>query len=633
MCGIVGAFHGGGRLPDLETFTRCVERLRKRGPDDQGTWADYHVRLGHRRLAVLDLTPAGHQPMLSADGRFAIVFNGEIYNHQELRSQLSAPGGWRGNSDTETLIEAYREWGVGCLTRLQGMFAFGIWDTHARRLFVARDRLGVKPLYYAWRDGSFAFASRPGAVAPLCGNGGDALNTQSLRIYLELGYIPSPLSFYSHVHKLRPAHYALVDDSGLKVTRYWDYRHISPDTSLRKRGEAELIDELDELIRGAVRSRLLSDVPLGAFLSGGNDSAMVVAAMKAVGTSVPKTFTIAFDESNYNEGPAAARIAQHLEVEHLTETLRFSDLLALLPDYVDEFDEPFADSSSFPTMAVARLARRHVTVALTGDGADELFGGYHYYSLIERLAALNRLPAISQRLLRGALGVVPWHSAKLAAGALNLGTTPTIFNYLRGCGKDFGTLLSASALNNTDSSASWFEQAAAGFAMDLTEAEVGMRLDIGFMLADCYLQKVDVATMAFSLEARCPMVDYRLVEYSMRLPVDYKIRGPKTKYLLKRLLCRYLPAEMVYQPKQGFGVPIAQWLRGPLRNWAQDLIHDTNVMSRLPLERKRIEDLFKLHISGKRDAHPVLWATLMLLCYVARHDRGMELTPLVKRAA
>jgi asparagine synthase (glutamine-hydrolysing) len=634
MCGIVGAFHSEGRLPDAELFSRCVNVLRRRGPDDFGVWSDAHVRLGHRRLAVVDLSAAGHQPMVCADGRFVITFNGEIYNHAELRKELTPfAGQWAGNSDTETLLEAFRTWGVGCLQRLQGMFAFGIWDKVERRLFVARDRLGVKPLYYSWQNGGFAFASRPGALAPLCGSGGDDIDLQALRTYLELGYIPAPLSFYRHIKKLRAAHYMLVDACGPRVVRYWDYRHIVPDAALLRRNENELIDELDELIKSAVRARLMSDVPVGAFLSGGVDSAMVVAAMKAVGVAEPKAFTIAFAESEYNEGPAAARIAKHLGVNHVMETLSVTDLLALLPHYVEEFDEPLADSSSFPTMAVARLARQHVTVALSGDGGDESFGGYHYYGLLERLTRISGMSRRTKSLLVHALGKLPSHSAKLLAGALRMNSPAETFNYLRGCGKDFGPLIPAAVQQATDSSSSWFEQLAAGFAVDLTNAEVGMRLDLGFMLTDGYLQKVDVATMAFSLEARCPLVDYRVVEWAMRLPVQYKIRGRQTKYLLKKALCRHLPPELVYRPKWGFGVPVARWLRGPLRSWAEELLHDSSVMSRLPLERRRIQDLFKLHVSGKRDVHPVLWATLMLLCYVARHDRGMALPTLVAQQA
>ena len=634
MCGIVGVFHAEGRLPGLDLFKSSVQRLERRGPDDSGIWSDPCIRLGHRRLAVVDLTAAGHQPMVSRDGRFIIILNGEIYNHAQLREQLTPlDGRWTGSSDTETLLEAYRTWGVGCLARLQGMFAFGIWDKLERRLFVARDRLGKKPLYYSWRDGTFAFGSRPGAVTPLSGPGADDIDVQALRCYLELGYIPAPLSFYRHVHKLRAAHYMLIDERGLQNVRYWDYRHISPDMTLLKRDENELIDELDELIRRAVKSRLMSDVPLGAFLSGGVDSAMVVAAMGAVGVSRPKAFTIAFTESEYDEGPAAARIARRLGVDHVTETLSVADLLELLPTYVEEYDEPFADSSAFPTMAVARLARSHVTVALSGDGGDELFGGYHYYSLIEYLSRINRMHSSTRWLTRSVLERLPWHKAKLFAGALRHATPVAVFNYLRSYAKDFGPLVSPEVLQVTDPSSHYFGELAARFAPGLSNAELGMRLDLGFTLADGYLQKVDVATMAFSLEARCPLVDHHLVEWSMRLPVQYKIRNGKTKYLLKKALSRYLPTDLVYQPKRGFGAPIAEWLRGPLRTWCQDLIHDANIMSRLPLDHHRIRELAKLHIEGKRDAHPALWATLMLLCFVARHDRRMQLPALPSQRA
>jgi asparagine synthase (glutamine-hydrolysing) len=633
VCGIVGVFDSGAHLPAPERFAACLDRLQRRGPDDVGTWSNSVLRLGHRRLAIVDLSPTGHQPMVSGDGRFVIVFNGEIYNHRELRSQLAPPGGWVGSSDTETLLEAYRHWGPGCLDRLNGMFAFAIWDNTERRLFVARDRMGVKPLYYSWSDGRFVFASRPSAMTGLLANGGAEIDPQSLRIYLELGYIPAPMSLYRKVRKLPPGHWMTVDARGPRLTRYWDYRHIAPDASLLKRSENELVDELDELIRGATRLRLMSDVPLGAFLSGGVDSAYIVAAMKAVGVTAPKAFSIAFKEEDYNEGPAAVAIARHIGVDHVVETLSVGDLLELLPLYVDEFDEPFADSSAFPTMAVARLARRHVTVALTGDAGDELFGGYHYYPLIESLAHTSDWSPGVKRMLQATLSIMPMHKAKLLAGALGPSTRVGIFNYLRSFSKDFRPLVEDDVLERTGSSNDVFERAALGFVPGLTSAEVGMRLDLGLTLVDGYLQKVDVATMALSLEARCPFVDYRMVEWSMRLPVEFKLRGRHTKYLLKKGLCRYLPPSFVYRPKRGFGVPVAQWLRGPLRSWAEDLLYDDSLVSRLPLEKARLRELFTLHTSGARDAHPLLWAALMLLCYVARHERGTDLPPVASQRA
>ena len=633
MCGIVGVIDSSGSLPTPEQFESCVAKLQRRGPDDSGVWADKFACLGHRRLSIIDLSAAGHQPMTSTDGRFVIVFNGEIYNHALLRQQLNPPGGWRGTSDTETLLEAYRRWGVACLDHLNGMFAFAIWDSTERRIFVARDRVGVKPLYYSWRGERLAFASRPGAIIDLVDSQHAEIDAEALRVYLELGHIPAPMSFYRHVRKLPPGHFLLADARGMRVTRYWDFRQIDSDPTLLRRDEADLTDELDELIRDATRIRLISDVPLGAFLSGGTDSAYVVAAMKASGVTSPQAFTIAFREPSHDEGPAAARIAKHIGVDHVTETLSVQDLLGLMPLYIEEFDEPFADSSAFPTMAVARLARRHVTVGLTGDGADELFGGYHYYHLVQQLSRLNGWPGGARRLLRAGLALLPSHRAKLLAGALLPRTPARIFNYLRSLSKDFTPLLSDAILQGTASSGDWFERSAAGFAPGLCSADVGMRLDLAFTLVDGYLQKVDVATMASSLEARNPFLDYRIVEWSMRLPAEFKIRGGDTKYLLKKALCRYLPKDLIYRPKQGFGMPVGQWLRGPLKSWAQELLSDQTLMSRVPIERARVQALFDMHNRRERDAHPLLWATLMLLCYIGRHDRGMRLPPVLTKHA
>jgi asparagine synthase (glutamine-hydrolysing) len=523
-----------------------------------------------------------------------------------------------GTSDTETLLEAYRSWGTECLKSVNGMFAFAIWDRTERTLFLARDRMGVKPLYYAHRDGCFAFASRPGALTLLLNHSDTDFNLEALRVYLELGYVPAPLSIHNDLHKLVPGHYALIGPSGIRVVRYWDFRCIAPDAGFRHRPESELVEELGALIRDAVKVRLMSDVPLGAFLSGGVDSALVVAAMKAAGVEHPRTFTIAFKETEFNEGPAAADAAARLGVDHVHETLDVNSLLELLPTYIDEYDEPFSDSSAFPTMALARLARRHVTVALTGDGADELFGGYHYYPLMDRLQASTRWRKPIKRLVARAMSYLPAHRAKLFAGAIRCTDAVALFNYLRSVGKDYPPLLGEELLRTTSSSDDWFEQFAAGFAVDLTGAEIGMRLDAGFTLPELFLQKVDVATMAFSLEARCPMTDYRLVEWAMRLPHEYKLRGGETKYLLKKVLRQHLPAAHVYRRKMGFGVPIATWLRGPLRAWARDLIYDDTLMSKVPLDKRRVRDLLDAQQSGQREAHPLLWSVLMLLCFAQK---------------
>jgi asparagine synthase (glutamine-hydrolysing) len=619
MCGILGLYDPSGVEPISEVFAAALYRMRRRGPDDSGTWSDECVILGHRRLSIVDLSSAGHQPMESSDKRYIIVFNGEIYNHEELRGQLKPHREWRSTSDTETLIEAYRGWGVDCLSRLNGMFAFAIWDRSDRTLFLARDRMGVKPLYYAERNGQFMFASRPGALSALFNSGSISVNLEALRVYLELGYVPAPLSFVGGTQKLQAGHYLLVNSRGIRRVRYWDFRAIAPDRSLESRPEGELIEELDALLKNAVKLRLLSDVPLGAFLSSGTDSSLVVALMKAAGVEHPRAFTVAFKEPEFDEGAAAADIARILDVDHIIESLDIGSLVGLLPTYAEEFDEPFADSSAFPTMALARLTRRHVTVALSGDGADELFGGYHYYPAIERMQELLRLPPGLRQIARRALQAVPSHQAKLIAGALGSQNTVELFNFMRGVGKDYPALLREDAYRSTSGSLSWFEQCAAGFAIDLTDAEIGMRLDAGITLPDLFLNKVDVATMAYSLEVRCPMTDYRVVEWAMRLPIQFKLRSGGTKYLLKKTLSRYLPEPLIYRPKMGFGVPIAQWLRGPLKGWASDLIHDETVLSRLPLDTKRVRQLFEEQQSGRRESHPLLWSVLMLLCFMRAH--------------
>jgi asparagine synthase (glutamine-hydrolysing) len=632
MCGILGAVGPDGSLPDANLFAEALDLLNRRGPDGSGIWSDTQAMLGHRRLAIVELSNAGSQPMQSSDGRYVIVFNGEIYNHMALRSELSPPGGWRGSSDTETLLECYATWGSDCVSRLNGMFALAIWDRKERTLFLARDRFGVKPLYYRQIGDRFLFASRPSPLDVLAG-GVAGFDTQALRLYFELSYIPAPLSFVRGTRKLPQAHYLLLNADGARLVRYWDYRHIATDQSLMTRSEDSLLDELDALLRDAVASRLMSDVSLGAFLSGGIDSALIVASMKAAGVSHPRTFTIGFKEQAFDEAPAAAAAAHSIGVDHTHETLAITDLLELLPAYLDAFDEPLADNSAFATMAVSRLARRHVTVALTGDAGDELFGGYPQYQMMCRLETFQRWPAGRRKLLRRALQRLPLHRSRQLAGALARPDAIALFAYIRNLSKYFPPILSVDALSSTFSAEDWFEQTAASFAMDLHGAEIGSRLDIAHTLADCYLQKVDVATMAYSLEGRCPFTDYRVAEWAMRLPLHFKIRNGQTKYILKRLLCRYLPSGLVYKPKMGFSVPVAEWLRGPLKQWALELLHDRTTMDVLPLDQRAVLNLFDLHNRRRHDASPLLWSVLMLLCHVSRQIKKQSLPQLVVQRA
>jgi len=624
MCGIVGLVErasAGSRI-DIDAIQAAADSLRRRGPDDSSLWTEANVALAHRRLAVLELTEAGHQPMVSDCGRFAIVFNGEIYNHLKLREQLPAQS-WNGHSDTETILAAYRHWGAECLQRFQGMFAFAIWDRLECKLFAARDRMGVKPLYYRQYPGAFVFASRPKALLPLCPDMG-ALDSQSIRYYLQSGYFPAESSVYAGVQKLPPAHYLTWQEGNLALVRYWDYRAIAPDISWSQRTEAELIEELDLLIDQAVSSRMLADVPLGAFLSGGIDSSLVVAKMTRLSSQPVSTFTIGFDERDYDESSHAAEVAAYLGTNHHCEQLKVDDLLDLMPLFVEEYDEPFFDSSAFPTMAVSRLARRHVTVSLSGDGGDELFGGYHYYRIAQQLAPFFALPGAARRGLASLAGLSPGHRMKLLAGALREPDAASAFAFARSIAKDFGNLLSPDAEGETEDMRRLFSRVAQDFPPRIAAGEVGSRLDAFLTLPDDYLQKVDLGSMAFSLEAREPLLDHALVEWAMRLPWEWKMRGATNKYLLRKLAYRYVPKAILDRPKRGFGVPIDHWLRGPLGAWAEGLLHESALFDVVPVSQKKAQELFSLHRSGARNVSALLWAVLMLLNFVAHMPKRTQ---------
>jgi len=616
MCGIVGIYQSKGFHGDTGLLLKAAEMLKKRGPDDTGAWNDEYIGMGHRRLAILDLTETGHQPMISDDGRYVIVFNGEIYNFQELRQTLG--GQWRSNSDTEVILAAYGKWGSGCLQYFHGMFAFAIWDRWEKRLFAARDRMGVKPFYYHHSEGKFVFSSRPRALFALDQTLSIDTDEQALRLYLECGYIPAPYSIYKSVKKLPPAHFLMIDEKGLRIERYWDFRKIRPETSWVHRSEEDLLEELDEIISRSVKSRMISDVPLGAFLSGGIDSSLVVAMMKRHSNRPVKTFTIGFSEEAYDESGFASAVADHLETDHKSEHMRIDELLALMPTFLEEFDEPFFDSSAFPVMAVSRLARKHVTVSLSGDGGDELFGGYHYYQIIEKINFLYRLPDALRHLTSSAIGVFPSHQLRLLAGALSQSDIVTAFAFSRSIAKDFSGFFNDDVLKKTHGIHELFKIAEKDFSDDLCPSEKGMRLDALFTLPDDYLQKVDVASMAFSLESRDPLLEHDLVEWAMKLPISWKLRHGVNKYLLRKLAYKFVPKALLDRPKMGFAVPIDAWLRGPLKDWGEERLRDPLLFQMLPLNQNSILDLWSLHQSGKRNVHPLLWAILMLLDFCGR---------------
>jgi asparagine synthase (glutamine-hydrolysing) len=602
----------------------AANMLALRGPDDFGSWIDSGIGLAHRRLSIIDVSSGGHQPMLSADGRYVIVYNGEIYNHLEIRKKLERAGArsWLSSSDTETILAAYLAWGPSCLADFHGMFALAIWDTRERVLFAARDRMGVKPFYYHHGASGFAFASRPRVLPYLEPSLSKEIDEQALRYFLEAGYVPAPHSIYQEVRKLAPAHYLLLDGKGLRLERYWDYRQIEPETSWVNRNEEELLDELDGLVSRSVASRMISDVPLGAFLSGGIDSSLVVAIMAKRLSQPVKTFTIGFNEKAYDESSHAQAVAEYLGTEHHCEHLQVDDLIKLLPSFLTEYDEPFFDSSAFPVLAVSRLARQHVTVSLSGDGGDELFGGYHYYRIAQQLDRFFNLPAAARLGIAALVGRLPQHRFKLLSGALRQPDRAAAFAFSRSIAKDFGGVLNPALISRTQSINALFTSASQSFPKGLHPSEQGMRLDAFYTLPDDYLQKVDVASMAFSLESRDPLLDQDLVEWAMKLPIEWKLRGGVNKYLLRKLAYRYVPREILDRPKMGFGVPIDSWLRGPLFPWAEERLHDKGLFGRLPLDQAAVLKLWKMHQSGARNVHPLLWAILMFLNFFERYGSG-----------
>jgi asparagine synthase (glutamine-hydrolysing) len=620
MCGIVGAVFDPGRGPRRELGTRAARAaLATRGPDGWDQLEEPGLYFGHARLAIIDVSDAGAQPMASACGRYVIVFNGEIYNFREVRERLGGGIPWRSQSDTETILQAFARWGVGCVSRFHGMFAFAIWDRAERRLTLVRDRLGVKPLYYAHDGSLFAFASRPRALVGLVPGVGREPDRQAVRFYLEAGYVPAPLSFHAGVKKLGPGQFLEFDGRETRVETWWSLDPVPVQPALARASEEDLLDELEALVERSVRWRLVSDVPVGAFLSGGIDSSLV-AAMMARNTAAPiRTFTIGFDDPAFDESAHAAAVARHLGAQHVCERLTADDLLSLMPVFVEHYDEPFFDYSAFPVMAVSRLASRSVKVSLSGDGGDEAFGGYHYYRIARALGPALRLPGVLRRTIACGAARLPGRG-RLLGHALSRQSSPSAFAFSRGVIKDATDIFAPSLLDGTSSLSDLFEQRAAGFAAGIGAAEQAMRLDVAYTLPDDYLQKVDVGSMAFSLEARDPLLEHTIFEWAARLPLRWKIRGRTNKYLLRQLAYRLVPRELLDRPKRGFGVPMGRWLREGLRGWGEDLLADPHAMTRLELDPEAVRRLWRTHQSGVRDAHTALWAVLVLLQF----DRAAE---------
>jgi asparagine synthase (glutamine-hydrolysing) len=604
MCGIVGRINFDGAPVVRAELDAARDALANRGPDGAGTWIDGGVGLAHRRLAILDLSARGAQPMSDASGQVWITYNGEVFNFHELRGELAARGhSFNSGSDTEVMLAAYRQWGIACVQRFNGMFAFALWDGMQKKLYLARDRLGVKPLYYAHFPGKLAFASTLKAFAQFSDLPRE-IDPQALDLYFQMSYVPAPLSIYRGVRKVKPGTCIEFTANGqARETVYWQ-----PAEDAAPATEGEALDGLERFLLSSIKYRLISDVPVGAFLSGGIDSSIIVALMRSLTPQV-KTFTIGFTERAHDESPYALEISRHLATEHTQVVVTPARLLELADTVPQHYDEPFADASAIPTLALAHMTRQHVTVALSGDGGDELFGGYPYYDYLRRLEPLRKLAAPVRPLLRGAAALIPGHRIAMGMRALAQPDTPALFAYMRGPLKTTGyrELMPGHATGAGEFLAQ--RLAAAGSTGDLTGRY--MDLDLRTYLPDDILVKVDRASMAYGLEARTPFLDYRVVEYVRSLPLALRAGGPGGKYLLRKLLARYVPAALFERPKHGFTVPIRAWLRAELRAPLEERLRDGELIKSGFMRAPAVQRLLAEHAAGRRNHENMLWAMLM----------------------
>ena len=660
MCGLAGFVTRAGHSQDWATdvLGRMTSAIAHRGPDDDGAWIDSAagVALGHRRLSILDLSPAGHQPMLSASGRYVMIFNGEIYNHLDLRSALQLSH-WRGHSDTETLLAAIDAWGVDeTLKRCIGMFALALWDRHAGVLTLARDRLGEKPVYYGWqgqgREAAFVFGSELKALRahPAFGQ---VIDRDALCLQLRHNYIPAPHSIYRGIHKLPPGHLLqllprmLTTGEAPAPRAYWTLDEVvrAGKANPFVGSDQDAITELDTLLRDAVRRQMVADVPLGAFLSGGIDSSTIVALMQAQSSRAVKTFTIGFAEDSYSEAEQARAVAKHLGTDHTelyVSPQQALDVIARLPTL---YDEPFADSSQIPTFLVAQLARQHVTVSLSGDAGDELFCGYGRYLTAQRLwNGMRGIPIT----LRSGLSRMLKTPAPLVADKMGrlLGAISGDRTWGLGFARRAETLMAL--LGARDQGAfyvpfisDWLDPArlviggtepktvmtAPTFALS-NFVEQMMAVDTVSYLPDEILAKVDRAAMGTSLETRVPFLDHRVVEYAWRLPLSMKLRDGKAKWILRQVLHKYVPEQLVDRPKMGFGVPIDIWLRGPLRDWAEGLLSESRLRQEGFFKAEPIRRKWTEHLSGDRNWQNLLWDVLMFQSWIENERASVP-----KRAA
>lgn len=646
MCGIAG-FLTRRKLDWRHCLHQMTSELWHRGPDDGGHWIDPEagLALGHRRLSVLDLSTQGHQPMVSASGRYVIIYNGEVYNYLELQKELEHRSGatlhLRGRSDTEVILAAIEAWGLrSAVKRFVGMFAFGLWDRAGRTLNLVRDRIGEKPLYYGWTDNVFLFGSELKALRAHPQFQAE-VDPGALNLLLHYDYVPAPHSIYQGIYKLLPGTILTVSNnhSGALPTPmpYWSPKEIyeTAEADPFQGTEAEAVDRLETVLRTSIKGQMVADVPVGVFLSGGLDSSLVAALMQAQSHRAVRSFTIGFDEEEMNEAPPAKAVAAHLGTEHTELYVSGAEALRVVPELTRLYDEPFADSSQIPTYILAKLSRQQVTVCLSGDGGDELFGGYPHYFDAGWFSNRNiaRLPpqlrAAADLALRSLIHALRWKGFKSSSRRpTRQCMAPAISTRLIRLARRFAA--GSAEARYYESRKRWLPEPillAEGKPVQLLieqqrwaslpdTAQTMMYQDLISYLPDDILVKVDRATMGVSLEARTPYLDHRVVEFTARLAPWFKIRGGQGKWLLRQLLYRYVPQHLVARTKRGFGPPIGQWLRGPLRDWAEDLLEESRIRRAGYLHYEFVRQIWQQHLQGKRNYSDLLWTILLFQQWV-----------------
>ncbi len=609
-----------------QLISQMTESLLHRGPDDGGTWTEVEqgIALGMRRLAIQDLSAAGHQPMTSKDGRYVIVYNGEVYNAAELRHFLEQEGlNFHGHSDTEVILEACARWGIiDTVSQLIGMFAFGLWDKQEKTLTLVRDRLGIKPLYYGKVGETLLFGSELKAL--LAHNKFDKkINLDALSNYFKYNFIPAPQTIYNNIYKLLPGTLITFYESGKEKSHvFWDpLKIVQEGINLRERqsyDDKRVIDDLEELLKDSVKRRMVADVPLGAFLSGGVDSSIVAAIMQSLSSRPIKTYSIGFEEKGFNEAEHARAVAQHLKTDHHELILSPQDVVSIVPQMPKYFDEPFADASQIPTYLVSKLARESVKVVLSGDGGDELFAGYNRHRVATQMQKIyGFLPLV----FRNAIG------SSLKLGGEDFWDRAIPSSFLPQAGDKFYKL--ANILKAKDAKELYEvllsqRKTSANFLLhqnnlSITSSEVQFSKFVDSMqywdlikyLPDDILAKVDRASMAVGLEARVPLLDHRIVAFAWGLPADMKIRGSETKWILRQVLYRYVPKSLIERPKMGFGIPIGKWLKGPLRQWAEEFISEKRLKSSGFFDVKQVQQMWREHLQGQGNYQHQLWSILM----------------------